>query len=178
VCCSRASSGRASRRCCGARRGVRPPRSAPASAQRCSGTFSGTRTGKRTRCGWQPWCCAISFLTHPCQTRARLHHNGPWICCAVLAGKNMRVSPAWQPGTQHLLCAQVRFRLTPQLIHQTFAEKPAVRRAYTANVPHNMDEKAFWTKYLRLQLKEQARGRDPDCHLCPMAVALCVLVRG
>ena len=56
-------------------------------------------------------------------------------------------------------CAQVRFRLTPQLIHQTFAEKPAVRRAYTANVPHNMDEKAFWTKYLRLQLKEQARLR-------------------
>ena len=53
--------------------------------------------------------------------------------------------------------AQVRFRLTPQLIHQTFAEKPAVRRAFTANVPHNMDEKAFWTKYLRLQLKEQVR---------------------
>ncbi len=59
---------------------------------------------------------------------------------------------------------QVRFRLTPQLIHQTFAEKPAVRRAYTANVPHNMDEKAFWTKYLQLQLKEQARCRPSAAH--------------
>ena len=66
------------------------------------------------------------------------------------------------------LLAQVRFRLTPQLIHQTFAEKPAVRRAFTANVPHNMDEKAFWTKYLRQQLKEQVRtgfacALSPEC---------------
>ena len=84
--------------------------------------------------------------------------TGTLIYFAVPADNTMLAPRALQPPGS-MVCAQVRFRLTPQLIHQTFAEKPAVRRAYTANVPHNMDEKAFWTKYLRLQLKEQARGR-------------------
>jgi hypothetical protein len=75
--------------------------------------------------------------------------------CALAAGI---ASSASGSGLTRPSLAQVRFRLTPQLIHQTFAEKPAVRRAFTANVPHNMDEKAFWTKYLRQQLKEQVRS--------------------
>lgn len=59
------------------------------------------------------------------------------------------------------LCAQVRIRLTPELIHQTFAEKPWVRRAFVAQVPHNMTEKAFWTKYLRQQAKEKVPSPPP-----------------
>lgn len=43
----------------------------------------------------------------------------------------------------------MRFTLTPDLIALVFAEKPHVKRAYDKNVPHNMSEKEFWTRYLQ-----------------------------
>lgn len=46
---------------------------------------------------------------------------------------------------------RVTFNLTPEIIHQIFAEKPAVRKAYLDFVPHKMSEKEFWTKYSRAQ---------------------------
>ena len=61
----------------------------------------------------------------------------------------------------HGLWVQHRVRLTPAVIHQTFAEKPAIRRAFVAQVPHNMTELAFWTKYMRLQYKEQVLLHHP-----------------
>nr|XP_043607978.1 general transcription and DNA repair factor IIH subunit TFB1-1 [Erigeron canadensis] len=46
---------------------------------------------------------------------------------------------------------RVTFSLTPEMIHQIFAEKPAVRQAYLNFVPHKLNEKEFWTKYWKAQ---------------------------
>ncbi|XP_051133531.1 general transcription and DNA repair factor IIH subunit TFB1-1-like [Andrographis paniculata] len=46
---------------------------------------------------------------------------------------------------------RVTFNLTPEIIHQIFAEKPAVRQAYLKFVPNKMTEKEFWTKYSRAE---------------------------
>ncbi|XP_011097708.1 probable RNA polymerase II transcription factor B subunit 1-1 isoform X1 [Sesamum indicum] len=46
---------------------------------------------------------------------------------------------------------RVTFNLTPEIIHQIFAEKPAVRQAYLNFVPNKMTEKEFWTKYSRAE---------------------------
>ncbi|KAG5550937.1 hypothetical protein RHGRI_009381 [Rhododendron griersonianum] len=46
---------------------------------------------------------------------------------------------------------RVTFNLTPEIIHQIFAEKPAVHRAYLKFVPNKMTEKDFWTKYCRAE---------------------------
>ncbi|CAI9755050.1 unnamed protein product [Fraxinus pennsylvanica] len=46
---------------------------------------------------------------------------------------------------------RVTFNLTPEIIHQIFAEKPAVRQAYLKFVPIKMSEKEFWTKYSRAE---------------------------
>ncbi|KAI7734790.1 hypothetical protein M8C21_005456 [Ambrosia artemisiifolia] len=46
---------------------------------------------------------------------------------------------------------RVTFNLTPEMIYQIFAEKPAVRQAYLDSVPNKMTEKDFWTKYWRAQ---------------------------
>ncbi|CAM6081591.1 unnamed protein product [Calypogeia fissa] len=46
---------------------------------------------------------------------------------------------------------KVTFNLTPEIIHQIFAEKPAVHRAFLLNVPNKMSEVEFWTKYCRAE---------------------------
>ncbi|KAF8410904.1 hypothetical protein HHK36_003441 [Tetracentron sinense] len=46
---------------------------------------------------------------------------------------------------------KVMFTLTPEIIHQIFAEKPAVHRAFLNLVPSKMKEKDFWTKYFRAE---------------------------
>ncbi|KAK1399171.1 putative RNA polymerase II transcription factor B subunit 1-1 [Heracleum sosnowskyi] len=46
---------------------------------------------------------------------------------------------------------RVKYSLTPEIIHQIFAEKPAVRRAYLNLVPKKMTEKDFWGKYWRAE---------------------------
>lgn len=46
---------------------------------------------------------------------------------------------------------KVTFNLTPEIIHQIFAEKPAVHRAFLMNVPTKMSEIDFWTKYCRAE---------------------------
>lgn len=46
---------------------------------------------------------------------------------------------------------KVTFNLTPEIIHQIFAEKPAVHRAFLLYVPSKMTESAFWTKYCRAE---------------------------
>ncbi|KAI3466382.1 hypothetical protein Pfo_023045 [Paulownia fortunei] len=46
---------------------------------------------------------------------------------------------------------RVTFNLTPEIIHQIFAEKPVVRQAYLTFVPNKMTEKEFWTKYSRAE---------------------------
>ncbi|GMH21897.1 hypothetical protein Nepgr_023740 [Nepenthes gracilis] len=46
---------------------------------------------------------------------------------------------------------KVTFNLTPEIIHQIFAEKPAVHQAFLNYVPSKMSEKDFWTKYCRAE---------------------------
>ncbi|GJY65742.1 general transcription and DNA repair factor IIH subunit TFB1-1 isoform X1 [Tanacetum coccineum] len=53
---------------------------------------------------------------------------------------------------------KVTFSLTPEMIHQIFAEKPAVRQAYLNFVPNKMTERDFWTKYWRAQYLHSARN--------------------
>ncbi len=40
---------------------------------------------------------------------------------------------------------------------QIFTERPEVHRAFLAHVPHNLDEKAFWTRYFKQQYRRMAR---------------------
>uniref|UniRef100_A0A0D9X6V7 BSD domain-containing protein n=1 Tax=Leersia perrieri TaxID=77586 RepID=A0A0D9X6V7_9ORYZ len=68
-----------------------------------------------------------------------------------------------RPGFKSAMLADVRpsadgrtnkvtFSLTTEIIHQIFAEKPAVHRAYLDFVPKkHMSEKDFWTKYFRAE---------------------------
>ncbi|XWS73786.1 hypothetical protein CRYUN_Cryun02cG0159300 [Craigia yunnanensis] len=46
---------------------------------------------------------------------------------------------------------KVTFNLTPEVILQIFAEKPAVHRAFLSYVPNKMSERVFWTKYFRAE---------------------------
>lgn len=47
-------------------------------------------------------------------------------------------------------------KLTPAMVHQIFAEKPHVKRAFQANVPTRiMTNNDFWAKFLRHQLLQQ-----------------------
>ncbi|CAM6123635.1 unnamed protein product [Calypogeia fissa] len=46
---------------------------------------------------------------------------------------------------------KVTFNLTPETIHQIFAKKPVVHRAFLLNVPNKMSEVEFWTKYCRAE---------------------------
>ncbi|KAL6857033.1 hypothetical protein ACP4OV_018415 [Aristida adscensionis] len=67
-----------------------------------------------------------------------------------------------RPGFKSAMLADVRpsadgrtnkvtFNLTTEIIHQIFAEKPAVHRAFLDFVPKKMSEKDFWTKYCRAE---------------------------
>eukprot|EP00252_Welwitschia_mirabilis_P000319 TRINITY_DN10355_c0_g1_i1.p1 TRINITY_DN10355_c0_g1~~TRINITY_DN10355_c0_g1_i1.p1 ORF type:complete len:574 (-),score=136.10 TRINITY_DN10355_c0_g1_i1:160-1881(-) len=47
---------------------------------------------------------------------------------------------------------KVTFNITPEIIHQIFAEKPVVQRAYLQCVPHKMSENDFWNKYFKAEL--------------------------
>ncbi|GLT73822.1 hypothetical protein SLA2020_456550 [Shorea laevis] len=47
---------------------------------------------------------------------------------------------------------KVTFSLTPEIILQIFAEKPAVHRAFLSFVPNKMSEKDFWTKYFKAEV--------------------------
>ncbi|KAJ6795058.1 putative RNA polymerase II transcription factor B subunit 1-1 [Iris pallida] len=53
---------------------------------------------------------------------------------------------------------KVTFSLTPEIIHQIFAEKPAVHRAYMNLVPNKMSEKDFWTKYCRAEYLHRTKN--------------------
>lgn len=53
----------------------------------------------------------------------------------------------------------VKVKLTAVMVHQIFAEKPHVKRAFQANVPTRiMTHNQFWAKYLRHQLLQQVHS--------------------
>ena len=51
------------------------------------------------------------------------------------------------------------FRLTPELVHQIFAEKPYVRSAYAAAVPRSVDEPTFWKRNIKYEAARRARRK-------------------
>lgn len=53
---------------------------------------------------------------------------------------------------------KVTFSLTPEIIHQIFAEKPAVHRAFLDYVPNKLSEKDFWTKYCRAEYLHRTKN--------------------
>lgn len=53
---------------------------------------------------------------------------------------------------------KVTFNLTPEIIHQIFAEKPAVHQAFLNFVPSKMTEKDFWTKYCRAEYLHRTKN--------------------
>ncbi|KAG9448790.1 hypothetical protein H6P81_008755 [Aristolochia fimbriata] len=53
---------------------------------------------------------------------------------------------------------KVTFSLTPEIIHQIFAEKPAVHQAFLKFVPNKMTEKNFWTKYCRAEYLHRTKN--------------------
>jgi transcription initiation factor TFIIH subunit 1 len=80
--------------------------------------------------------------------------------------------PGQRPGLASALLTDVpdgraTFRLTPELVHQIFAERPYVRAAYAAAVPRQLGEAEFWKRYLKHEAVRKARrraraaGRDP-----------------
>lgn len=53
---------------------------------------------------------------------------------------------------------RVTFNLTSEIIHQIFAEKPAVHRAFLMNVPLKMSEIEFWNKYCRAEYLHRTKN--------------------
>ena len=51
--------------------------------------------------------------------------------------------------------------LSNEKMHRIFAERPAVRAAFLENVPRNMTEREFWTRFLRSEYFKQARAGAP-----------------
>ncbi|XP_074285163.1 general transcription and DNA repair factor IIH subunit TFB1-1-like isoform X2 [Silene latifolia] len=53
---------------------------------------------------------------------------------------------------------KVTFNLTPEIIHQIFAEKPVVHKAFLKLVPKKMTETEFWNKYCRAEYLHSTRN--------------------
>ncbi|DBA86886.1 TPA: hypothetical protein ACH3X2_005346 [Trebouxia sp. C0005] len=56
----------------------------------------------------------------------------------------------------------VNYQVTPEGVQQTFAERPHVHRAFLANVPAVMDEKAFWTRFFKNEINRQSLRARAD----------------
>ncbi|KAL5725238.1 hypothetical protein ACHQM5_008402 [Ranunculus cassubicifolius] len=92
-----------------------------------------------------------------------------WATRKQLLAVNARKTPKQVVGFKSAMIADVRpvtdgrtnrvtFNLTPEIIHQIFAEKPAVHKAYLNFVPKKMDEKVFWQKYCRAEYLHKTRN--------------------
>ncbi|EFJ15272.1 hypothetical protein SELMODRAFT_422967 [Selaginella moellendorffii] len=97
-------------------------------------------------------CFCFKAALRVCQ----LINNSASICGVQKTGDNHKM----RTGMASTMLADIRpmadgrtntvtFNITPEIIHQIFAEKPAVHRAFLNFVPSKMTEIAFWTKYCR-----------------------------
>lgn len=73
-----------------------------------------------------------------------------------------------------LLCngMQVTFKITKDTIQQIFSEKPHIKMAYQLHVPHNLEEKVFWERYLRYLVRRKVRLRQQKA-LAPFLSTSC-----
>ncbi|KAJ3415519.1 RNA polymerase II transcription factor B subunit 1 [Chytridiales sp. JEL 0842] len=58
----------------------------------------------------------------------------------------------------------LKYTLTPEIIHSIFIQYPSVYAAYQKNVPEKLTEKEFWTKYFSSKFFHRSRlpGQVPD----------------
>ncbi|KAK9844613.1 hypothetical protein WJX74_004672 [Apatococcus lobatus] len=61
-----------------------------------------------------------------------------------------------RPGTD-ASTEKVTFKITKDTIQQIFSEKPHIKEAYQLHVPHILEEKIFWERYLRFLVRRKAR---------------------
>ncbi len=47
-------------------------------------------------------------------------------------------------------------KLTPELVQQIFAERPHIHRAHAALVPESLDEKTFWSRFMKHEMAKRA----------------------
>ncbi|XP_078162778.1 general transcription and DNA repair factor IIH subunit TFB1-1-like isoform X2 [Carex rostrata] len=92
-----------------------------------------------------------------------------WATRKALLGEDGNHTTKQRPGFKSAMLADVRpsadgrtnkvtFSLTPEIMHQIFAEKPAVHRAFLNLVPSKMAEKDFWTKYCRAEYLNRTKN--------------------
>lgn len=70
------------------------------------------------------------------------------------AGRNARLA---DPKPTPNEAGEVKLSITPELIRDLFEQFPVVARAYEENVPNNLDEGAFWTRYFQSKLYHRLR---------------------
>ena len=94
----------------------------------------------------------------------------------------LRQSVAFVEGL-HAALLQVNYQVTPEGVQQTFAERPHVHRAFLANVPAVMDEKAFWTRFFKNEINRQvsmAAILYAGCACCEQeaqVVSMCITIK-
>ncbi|KAK9865480.1 hypothetical protein WJX84_000774 [Apatococcus fuscideae] len=54
---------------------------------------------------------------------------------------------------------RVTFKITKDTVQQIFSEKPHIKLAYQLRVPHTLDEKTFWQRYLKYLARCKARQK-------------------
>jgi transcription initiation factor TFIIH subunit 1 len=81
------------------------------------------------------------------------------LASALLTEGGPALDGAGPAGNGPSSSSSATFRLTPELVHQIFAEKPYVRSAYAAAVPRSVDEATFWKRYLKFEAARRARRK-------------------
>ncbi|KZO93072.1 hypothetical protein CALVIDRAFT_267239 [Calocera viscosa TUFC12733] len=77
---------------------------------------------------------------------------------AAAGQKRGRASQLVDPKPQTGEGGDIRIVITPQLVHDIFEEFPVVARAYSENVPNEMNESSFWARYFQSALFNQNRA--------------------
>lgn len=57
------------------------------------------------------------------------------------------------------------FKITKDTVQQIFSEKPHIKLAYQLRVPHTLDEKTFWQRYLKYLARCKVQHMLPHAHL-------------
>ncbi|KAI9145061.1 hypothetical protein BKA69DRAFT_1052917 [Paraphysoderma sedebokerense] len=84
---------------------------------------------------------------HLIETQALRSGQKPGYSSAQMAG----VQPTRSEGTD------VKYTLTPQIIHSIFLQYPSIKKAYEDNVPDKISEQEFWRRYFSSQFFHRTR---------------------
>ncbi|KAG1661820.1 hypothetical protein FOA52_013253 [Chlamydomonas sp. UWO 241] len=85
--------------------------------------------------------------------------GGPKVGTAGLSNRMIEMQAEQDDKFAAIGKTKLNFSLTPDMIAQIFAERPHVRRSFFVNVPHNMSEKEFWTKFMKYEVNKEMRRK-------------------